>query len=272
MQFVVVVRLFFAVNERIGLLKRFRNSGQFKWITAGIVYEGEEYEHVITETGEHFRHVPGDDTTDKKIKRVYALATTKDGGSFIADMPIADIEKRRNMSRASRDDAPWKTWPREMMLKTAIRVLSKYLPMSSDLDTLMQREDDADLGIERPNPAPVERLSTQAALDHFGGDTTKEVLQTQTQPSDATDVPDLELRTEQETAPISSREPGAAGVADDPRPKTAQESSAASDPHYLAGQHARDVGVPRNKPPGELRDPQRKQDLDAWLAGYDSRG
>jgi recombination protein RecT len=156
-----------------GLLKKFRNSGQFKWIAAGIVYEGEVYEHYIDETGEHFKHIPGDETEGKKIRRVYALATTKDGGSFIADLPLNDINKRRNMSRTTREDAPWKQWPDEMMKKTAIRVLSKLLPMSSDIDALIRRDEEALLGIEAVDDVRAEiaaRPTTQSALDHFAGD------------------------------------------------------------------------------------------------------
>lgn len=153
-----------------GILRRFRNSGNFRWITAGIVFDGDEYDHFISEEGERFRHRPQDDTTGKKIRRVYAIATTKDGASFIADLPLADIEKRRKMSRASREDSPWRQWPEEMMKKTAIRVLSKLLPMSSDLDVLMRRDEEALLGIEAvedTRAALNERQGTQSALDHF---------------------------------------------------------------------------------------------------------
>jgi recombination protein RecT len=155
-----------------GLLKLFRNSGQFKWVTAGIVYEGEEYEHYISEGGEHFRHVPGDNIEGKKIRRVYALATTKDGGSFIADLPLSEINKRKAMSRATREDAPWKQWEREMQLKTAIRVLSKLLPMSSDIDALMQRDEAESLGVETAETISDQRGAAFGnVLDHFAGTT-----------------------------------------------------------------------------------------------------
>jgi len=171
-----------------GLLKKFRNSGQFKWIATGIVYEGELYEHWITQDGEHFKHVPGDDNEGKKIRRVYAVATTKDGGSFIADLPLSDINKRRNMSRATREDAPWRQWTEEMMRKTAIRVLSKLLPMSSDIDALMQRDEDALLGVEAVEEARValaDRPSTQAALDHFAGDNAARIVDTTASENDS---------------------------------------------------------------------------------------
>jgi recombination protein RecT len=186
-----------------GLLKKFRNSGQFKWIATGIVYEGEKYSHHIDETGEHFYHVPGDDNEGKKIRRVYALATTKDGGSFIADLPLSDINKRRNMSRATREDAPWKQWTEEMMRKTAIRVLSKLLPMSSDLDAMMQRDEEALQGVESVEEVRREladRPSTQSALDHFG-ETSQTVVDSEQQHTDSAPA---ESETNQEQSATES--------------------------------------------------------------------
>jgi recombination protein RecT len=115
-----------------GLLRRFRRSGQFKWITANLVREGEEFTHYIDENGEHFRHVPGGNFAAPIVK-VYSLATTKDGGVFVAVLPIAEANKIRNQSRTTREDSPWKQWPEEMYKKTALRRLSKYLPSARDL-------------------------------------------------------------------------------------------------------------------------------------------
>jgi recombination protein RecT len=155
-----------------GLLKKFRNSGQFRWVGTGIVFEGDVYEHWITQEGEHFKHVPADDNSGKKIRRVYALATTKEGGSFIADLSMAEIDKRRAMSRASRDDAPWKQWPDEMMKKTALRVLSKLLPKSSDIDIFLQRDEAESLGVETVQTIDDQRGAAFGnVLDHFAGTT-----------------------------------------------------------------------------------------------------
>jgi recombination protein RecT len=137
----------------IGLLRRFRRSGQFKWVTAGLVREGEEFSHWIDETGEHFRHVPGDDIT-KPILRIYCLATTLDGGVFCAVLPIAEANKIKAMSRATREDSPWRQWPEEMYKKTAIRRLSKVLPSARDIIG----EDDipeVPLGLVPSEPAPL---------------------------------------------------------------------------------------------------------------------
>jgi hypothetical protein len=161
-----------------------------------------------------------------------------------------------------------------MMKKTAIRVLSKLLPMSAEL---LDSEDEAAAGTEQPDsPPPSARLTTQAALDHFGGDTTKEVLQTETQPSDVNDASASELRTERETVPKSlPGDDGTAGAADDLHPKTVEASSAAFDDAeaqrlhqaFLDGQSAHKKGLgPRSPPEQYSRGPLFK----AWLDGYDS--
>jgi recombination protein RecT len=125
-----------------GLLRQFRKSGKFKWITAGVQRQGEPFEHYIDEHGEHFRHVPGD-SIEAPIEKIYALATTNDGGVFVTVMPIAEANKIRAMSKATRDDAPWKMWSEEMYKKTALRRLSKLLPTVRDLprddDELIER-------------------------------------------------------------------------------------------------------------------------------------
>jgi recombination protein RecT len=236
-----------------GLLKKFRNSGEFKWITAGLVYENDEYDHWIDETGEHFRHKPADDHDNKKLRRVYALATTKDGGSFIADMSLSEVNKRKAMSRTTREDAPWKAWPDEMMKKTALRVLSKLLPKSSDLDALMQRDEGALLGVESVDDR------RQAVADADAGSALQQFAQQE---------------AEQE-APAPEPQPAAASPT--PEQPAQAEPELDLDPAKLKaafdrGREERRQGVRRNKPPGELRDPARAQELASWHDGWDSVG
>jgi len=147
-----------------GLLRRFRRSGQFKWVTANVVREGEEFAHHIDEQGEHFTHVPGD-SFEAPIVKVYAMATTKDGGVFVTVMSIAEANKIRNMSRASRDDSPWKQWPEEMYKKTALRRLSKVLPSGRDI---IGDEELPEIEAPATSPPSIARApGAAAALDQF---------------------------------------------------------------------------------------------------------
>jgi recombination protein RecT len=240
-----------------GYLKQFRNSGQFKEINVGVVREGDAYRYYVDENGQHFYHEPGDDTDENPIRRVYANAITKDGGKFVAPLSMAQINKRRAMSRATRDDSPWKMWPEEMMLKTAIKALAKFLPKSSDIEALIERDDEQSflatepLGVLTP---PTERLSTRAALDHFGS------------------------AAEQEPATVQSETPDATDVAADSLPRA--ESAASSDDEqtrkvriaFLLGQEAKKKGMSAKAMAPEYRERGREAEADAWRDGHASVG
>jgi recombination protein RecT len=213
-----------------GLLKKFRNSGEFRHVNTYVVYHDEPFEHWIDETGEHFKHVPGDERDIKKVRRVYATATTKDGGVFIADMSIGEVNKRRAMSRATREDAPWEKWPEEMMRKTAIKALAKFLPRSSDIDALLQRDDAALSGVEaiEERRHAVAATDTMSALERFAQDDQPQQVE------------------EHKPEPVID--------------------------WRMIGSVAHKQGIPRDRPPGELRSDDRAADLEQWREGWDGVG
>lgn len=122
-----------------GILKKIRNSGELLSITAHVVYECDKFEYVLGDD-ERIEHMPALANRGKPIA-VYAIAKTKDGGVYRDVMSLDDVEKVRGVSRA-KDSGPWKDWWDEMAKKTVIRRLAKRLPMSSDLDDLIRRDDD----------------------------------------------------------------------------------------------------------------------------------
>lgn len=123
-----------------GILKKVRNSGQLATLTSRVVYAGDKYRYWIDEKGEHLEYEPGDDQDTNLMRFVFALAVTKDGASYIEHMTVRDVERTRAVSK-SKDRGPWVDWYDEMAKKTAIRRLAKRLPMSSDLDDLVRRDD-----------------------------------------------------------------------------------------------------------------------------------
>src|SRR4030095_5978581 len=151
-----------------GLLKRFRNSGQLKSLDCDIVRSDDEFSFWKDERGPHLRHVPG--SGDGKPTRAYAMAETIDGGVMIKVMSEAEINKRRNVSRA-KNSPLWTEWVEEAWQKTVLRNLAKRLTVSSDLDELIRSEDDAEL--DNPGPPfepsvkPIKDIA--GALDAFGG-------------------------------------------------------------------------------------------------------
>lgn len=124
-----------------GILKKIRQSGELKQLSAAVVRQGDEFSYSVDETGEHFRHVPGMDNDDAPVTCVYAAVWTKDGGVYFKVMSVGQIEKARAVSRA-KDSGPWVDWWDEMALKTVIRNLAKRLPMSAEIEQVIQRVDD----------------------------------------------------------------------------------------------------------------------------------
>jgi recombination protein RecT len=233
-----------------GLLRRFRRSGQFKWITANVVHEGDFFEHWIDEAGEHFKHVPGGNFM-APITRIYSLATTKDGGVFVAVLPIAEANKIRNQSRATREDSPWKQWPEEMYKKTALRRLSKYLPSARDL-----LPDEEPPEIDAPATAlqlpPLEAasptVSYSTAVEEQGGAQDQTVAD---QTTAAQSSSSAQSQSDSAAVPDSSQELMSTAIA------------------YQRGVKAKDAGHRRTALPGEYRGITHKKQADAWFAGYD---
>ena len=212
-----------------GQLRRFRRSGQFKWVTAGIVYQGEEFTHFIDENGEHFRHVPGSDF-NAEILKCYAIATTIDGGVFVAVLNKAEVDKIRGKSRATHEDSPWRQWYTEMAKKTALRRLVKYLPQARDL----MSDDDAPIP-ELQASSSVASIPVHPAID------------------EAADGDDEQEKSGTPTAAV-------------PEPAVAADPIAVA---YNLGKEANARGMKRRAIPGEYRDSSRTREALAWQAGFD---
>lgn len=122
-----------------GLRKKVRNSGEIATWEAHVVYENDEF---LYELGDEpiLRHKPTMSEPGKPIA-AYSIAVLKSGEKSREVMTVVEIEKVRNVSRA-KNNGPWVQWWGEMARKTVARRHAKVLPMSTDLDDLMRRDDD----------------------------------------------------------------------------------------------------------------------------------
>lgn len=216
-----------------GLLLRAWRTGKFKWIGANVVRTGEEWEHYVDTAGEHFRHVPGDDIT-WPIIRVYAAATTVDGGNFLAVLPKAEADKIRAVSKATREDSPWRQWESEMYKKTALRRLAKLLPIELTFDEEAEEEPARPVPVETQRRAP----SAIATLDAFAG----------IAEAGAADSPPAD--------PLAVEPPGP--------PETDEQRT--SRQAYQRGKDDKSAGVTRKACPPEYRDTGRL--AMAWVRGW----
>jgi recombination protein RecT len=251
-----------------GKLRKFQESGLYRWITADVVREGEDFEYWINESGPHFRHVPGG---DGKVIKAYAIATTTTGGVFVAVMSVAELNKVQKVSRASRDDAPWKIWPEEMQKKTALHRLSKMLPTAPLFDG-----EDEDEDIEetiRPQLAavnPDRARGAAAALDAFApaGETGEDT--TSRSPEGAGHHPDsgpLDATGETGGRGDTGNDTAATQPISEPQTATADAQAVA----FRRGEDAKAKGHQRKALPPEYRTPERDAEAQEWLRGWDSK-
>ncbi|HYH36945.1 MAG TPA: recombinase RecT [Azospirillum sp.] len=157
-----------------GIIKKMRNSGELASIVAHAVYEKDHFEYVLGDE-EKIDHKPTLATDRGRMVAVYSIAKLKDGTVQREVMPRAEVEKIRLASRA-KESGPWKDWYEEMARKSVIRRLAKYLPMSTEIEQMLRRDDalyasaDTDaaqgsnvVGLHRPNTAAGQLAAFSAA-------------------------------------------------------------------------------------------------------------
>lgn len=136
-----------------GVIKKVRNSGELKSLNSNVVYSGDEFDYWFDDAGEHIKHRPDLKGKREEIAAVYAVATTHKGGVYTEVMTRSQIDQVRAASKAPNSPA-WRNWYGEMGRKAVIRRLSKRLPMSTDLEQVIQRDDEL-FDFDKPRAAAV---------------------------------------------------------------------------------------------------------------------
>lgn len=119
-----------------GILKKVRQSGEISGISAHVVYEADDFVHRLGDDESIEHNPPPLGQNRGKAIGVYAVATLKDGFKIREVMDIGQIERVRAVSKTGQY-GPWKDWWDEMARKTVIRRLSKRLPMSTDIEAVI---------------------------------------------------------------------------------------------------------------------------------------
>jgi recombinational DNA repair protein RecT len=165
------------------------------------------------------------------------------------------------MSRAQREDAPWKVWPEEMMKKTALRQLSKLLPKSSDLDALIRRDEEALYGIEaveERRQSIARPVDTASALDAFGAS------------APSVEEPDggerEESRPNEDTDAVAARQEQVSSS--DEAPPAPTDLSIGELKAFERGKSDRAKGIGRKAVPGDLRENNKL--AIAWVRGWEA--
>lgn len=129
-----------------GYIDLARRSGQVSSIQAYPVYPEDEFRYSLGLNPE-LHHVPDDDGPQDpaKLTHAYAVAHYRDGGFNFVVLTRKKIEaaKARSASARSAKSSPWSTDYEAMALKTAVRRLATWLPVSPEFATAMQIDEQA---------------------------------------------------------------------------------------------------------------------------------
>ena len=151
-----------------GVLKKVRNSGELESISAQVVYENDTFDFVLGDNEHIDHHWPALGKERGKPIGAYAIAHIKGGGIYREVMTEAQIMSVRDVSRA-KDAGPWSgPFADEMRRKTVLRRLCKRLPMSTDLEAVITRDDDLFEFKKEPEPERTEKTVASEPLAATG--------------------------------------------------------------------------------------------------------
>lgn len=185
-----------------GLIDLARRSGQVNRISAHVVYENETFTMEYG-TKEILEHKPLPPSTRGDRKGVYAVAVLNDGSPHFEWLWNEEIEAIKRQSKAV-NFGPWKTHEDEMIRKTAIRRLVKYLPLSVELAKAAAVDELVDAGIstqelfELDEVLPVIEAKPTTIDDAFGS--------MQQQPEKAEEVTEKQQEPEKKAEKISAED------------------------------------------------------------------
>lgn len=127
-----------------GLMDLARRSGQIKSIHAFAVYAGDTFSYSLG-INPDIQHIPNETEpkNPKNLTHVYAVSHYKDGGYNFVVLTRKEVEalRRRNAMQKEEAAGAWKTDYEAMAMAKAIKQLAKYLPLSDELQTMVQSDE-----------------------------------------------------------------------------------------------------------------------------------
>ncbi len=121
-----------------GLIDLARRAGMVKSVQARVVHAKDTFSYCYGLTP-NLTHEPSRDPDPGPLTHVYAIVYPAEGGADFDVMSKADIDRIRKRSRAA-EAGPWVTDYEEMGKKTVIKRLLKTQPMSQELASAIDHE------------------------------------------------------------------------------------------------------------------------------------
>lgn len=255
-----------------GVRKKARNSGEISTWDAHVVFENDFFQFQLGDAPQ-INH-----TYDLKAPRgepvgAYSVCMLKDGTKSYEVMSADEINSIRDRSDGWKafkagyiKSTPWSTDWAEMARKTVAKRHSKVLPMSTDLDDLIRRDDElydmkgAKEDAQEKRPRSLADRLDQIADEPDADPETGEVIDHEENPE-----PESPAGSDGGKAPAHGK---AAGK---PSPDHSPSGSGDGDPIALArqrGAEARERGMSRKAVPAEFRKDERL--MAAYLDGFDT--
>ncbi len=120
-----------------GLIKLAYRSGEVATFDAKTVYENDSFDFQYG-TEQFLHHKPAI-TNRGKLLCVWAMCKMKKGGETFVVMDRESVEKRKAASQSGKKDSgPWNDWEDEMWAKTAVKALSRLLPLGEKFDQAVE--------------------------------------------------------------------------------------------------------------------------------------
>jgi len=133
-----------------GFIDLARRSGQILSISAKAVYDCDHFTYSFG-LEEKLEHTPATlRPKNAQLVAVYAIARLKDGGHQFEVMSRDEVESIRKRSKAA-EYGPWTTDYEAMAIKSVIRRLFKYLPVSVELQKAVTLDEQASVGLSQDN-------------------------------------------------------------------------------------------------------------------------
>lgn len=236
-----------------GFRKKIRNSGQIADLWAEVVYAKDVFDYQLG-LNRDLVHKPAFQMSLKErgeIVAAYSVAKFKDGSTSFDVMSADEIwdvwrKASKQKDKEGRPTGMWKDYPSEAFKKTVVKRHAKQLPMSTDLDDLLRRDDDLydfEGKSDRESAAPAAPPPRPQITDY---------TDVQEKPAETVDAETGEITAEGEAeGPAAAKVPEPYGQAD----------------AYNDGAQAFQNGIPRDKVPGNIL---QFEFTEAWQAGWDS--
>lgn len=136
-----------------GMIKLSYNTGNIRNIRSGLVYDCDEFDYYEDEKGQHFMHRPKFNVKINSKKEVVGYSIFEDNKGVpnihIMESNHIDSIKKMVLARMGGKNTPWSDplFEPEMRKKTVIRRHWKTEPMSPEIATMIQSEEDNENGI-----------------------------------------------------------------------------------------------------------------------------